>query len=59
VALERSLGHGHSGDPHYKHHLHAIDHFNAMDTIQVVIPNGTPGGRYGSDWSSITIVRLN
>jgi hypothetical protein len=59
AALERSLGHGHSGDPHYKHHLHAIDYFNALDTIQVVIPTGNPGGRYGSDWSSMTIVRLN
>lgn len=59
VALERSLGHGHSGDPHYKHHLHAIDYFNALDTIQVVIPMGTVGGRYGSDWSSLTIERLN
>ena len=59
IPLERSLGHGHSGDPHYKHHLHAIDQFNAMDTIQVLIPAGNPGARYGSDWSSITIVRLN
>lgn len=59
VSLERSLGHGHSGDPHYKHHLHAIDYFNAMDTIQVQIPSGTAGSRYGSDWTTLTIVRLN
>ena len=58
--VELSLGGGVSGGGTWaKHHLHYVDSFNAMDTIQVVIPNGSPGDRYGWGWATLSIVRLN
>jgi hypothetical protein len=59
-SVELSLGGGVSGTGTWtKHHLHYVDSFNAMDTIQVVIPNGSPGERYGWGWATLSIVRLN
>jgi hypothetical protein len=58
--VELSLGGGVSGIGVWtKHHLHYVDSFNAMDTIQVVIPNGSPGERYGWGWATLSVIRLN
>jgi hypothetical protein len=60
--MELSLGASVSASqPFVKHHLHHVGQFNAMDTIQVVIPQGYPGARYGDNgnWSTLSIARLN
>jgi hypothetical protein len=60
AVVERSLGLGVTNNsPFVKHHVHYVDSFNAMDTIQVVLPASLSGDRYGGDWATLSIVRLN
>ncbi len=60
AVVERSLGLGVTNNsPFVKHHVHYVDYFNAMDTIQVVLPASSSGDRYGGDWASVSVVLLN